>query len=159
MAKNQLLDACHKTAGLILLVLFLSSCGMPRIIVLKDPLTPEEHINLGLGYESRGEYTRALEQYELALKKLPVAYLYIGNLYFRKGEYEKAEGAYGKAIARTSDAKAYNNLAWLYYATGREMKKAEELAEKAVSLSPESEDFRDTLDKIRRKMAEGNAAK
>jgi tetratricopeptide (TPR) repeat protein len=121
--------------------------------VLKDPLTPEEHISLGLSYENRGEYSPALEQYDLAAKKLPIAFLYIGNLYFQKGEYEKAEAAYEKAIKKTGEPKAYNNLAWLYYTTEREMKKAEELAEKAVSLSPESEDFRDTLHKIRQKRA------
>jgi tetratricopeptide (TPR) repeat protein len=148
MAKNQLLDAYHKTFALIVLVLFLSSCSMPRIIVLKDPLTPEEHINLGLSYESRGEYSPALEQYHLALKKTPIAFLYIGNLYFQKREYEKAEAAYNNAIKKTGDPRAYNNLAWLYYTTDREIKKAEELAEKAVSLSPESEEFKDTLHKI-----------
>jgi len=134
--------------------MLLSSCSLPKIIVLKDPLTPEEHINLGLSYESRGEYQPAIEQYDLASKKLPVAFLYIGDLYFRKGEYVKAEGAYKKAIAKTGNPKAYNNLAWLYFTTGREIKRAEELAEKAVSLSPGSEDFRDTLDKIRMKGAE-----
>ncbi len=153
MAKNPLLDACYKTSGLILLALFLSSCSMPRIIVLKDPLTPEEHINLGLSYEKRGEHAPALEQYDLASKKLPVAFLYIGNLHFQQGEYEKAEAAYNTAIKKTGDPRAYNNLAWLYYTTGREMKKAEELAEKAVSLSPESEDFQDTLNKIRLKIS------
>ncbi|MBI5740429.1 MAG: tetratricopeptide repeat protein [Nitrospirae bacterium] len=154
MAKNKLLDAGYKAAGLILLTLLLSSCGLPKIIVLKDPLTPEEHLNLGLSYESRGEYLPAIEQYDMASKELPLAFLYIGNLYFIKGEYEKAEAAYGKAISKTGNPEAYNNLAWLYYTTGREMKKAEELAEKAVSLSPESADFRDTLDKIRKKVAE-----
>jgi tetratricopeptide (TPR) repeat protein len=154
MAKNQLLDAYYKTSGLILLALLLSSCSMPRIIVLKDPLTPEEHINLGLSYESRGEHAPALEQYALASKKLPVAFLYIGNLHFQKGEYEKAEAAYNTAIKKTGDPRAYNNLAWLYYTTDREMKKAEGLAEKAVSLSPESEDFQDTLNKIRLKISE-----
>jgi len=128
---------------------------MPRIIVLRDHLTPEEQIDLGLSYESRGEYSPALEQYNLALKKLPIAFLYIGNLYFQKGEYEKAEAAYNNAIEKTGDPRAYNNLAWLYYTAGREMKEAEELAEKAVSLSPESEDFKDTLNKIRRKRAGG----
>jgi len=137
--------------------MLLSSCSMPRIIVLKDPLTPEEHINLGLSYESRGEYDAALEQYESAARKMPGAYLYIGNLYFQKKEHDKAETAYKKAINKAGDPKAYNNLAWLYYTTGKEMKKAEELAQKAVSLFPDSADFRDTLDKIRKKISEGSA--
>lgn len=153
MAKNKLLGAYYKTSGLILLVLLLFSCSMPRIIVLKDPLTPEEHISLGQSYENSGEYGAALEQYQTAAKKLPIAYIFIGNLYFQKGEYTKAEEAYTMAIKKTGDPRAYNNLAWLYYTTDREMKKAEELSERAVALSPESEDFMDTLNKIRQKTA------
>jgi len=131
------------------------SCGMPGIIVLKDPLAPEEHIALGRSYENSGESGPALEQYETAAKKLPVAYIFIGNLHFQKGEYGLAEAAYNKAIKKTGDARAYNNLAWLYYVTDRQMEKAGELAEKAVSLSPDSKDFQDTLDKIRLKRAGG----
>ncbi|MBI5665377.1 MAG: tetratricopeptide repeat protein [Nitrospirae bacterium] len=149
MGKNRLLDTCYKALGLALLTVLLSSCSMPRIIVLNDPLTPEEHINLGLSYERQGEYGPALEQYEIAGKKLPEAFLYKGNLYFLKGEYEKAEAAYEKAIKKSGDPRAYNNLAWLYFTMNKEMGKAEELAEKAVSLSPESEEFRNTLDEIR----------
>lgn len=32
------------------LVVF-SSCSLPRIIVLDDPLTPEEHLHLGVAYD------------------------------------------------------------------------------------------------------------
>jgi len=35
----------------ILLAILLSGCALPRIIFLDDPLTPEEHINLGVAYE------------------------------------------------------------------------------------------------------------
>ncbi|MBI5097816.1 MAG: tetratricopeptide repeat protein [Nitrospirae bacterium] len=150
------MDTYRKAVGLTLITLLLFSCSLPRIITLKDPLTSEEHINLGQGYESRDEYGPALEQYEIAGKNLPVAYLFIGNLYFKKGDYESAEAAYENAIKKSGDPRAYNNLAWLYYTTGREMGKAEELARKAVSLSPASEDFKDTLNKIRKKIAGGN---
>lgn len=155
MGENTLLDSYRKALGLTLVILLLYSCSLPRIIMLKDPLTPEEHIKLGLSYETGGEYVPALEQYEMAVKSLPIAYLYIGNIYFQKGEYERAEEAYEKAIKRSGDPRAYNNLAWLYYTTGREMRKAEELAEKALSLAPGSEDYKDTLDKIRRKISGG----
>ncbi len=156
MGENPLLDTYRKAVGLTLITLFLSCCSLPRIITLKDPLTPEEHIELGRGYENRGEYGPALEQYQIASKNLPVAYLFIGNLYFKKGEYESAEAAYENAIKKSGDPRAYNNLAWLYYTTGRDMGKAEELARKAVSLSPESEEFKDTLNKIRKKIGGGS---
>ena len=126
----------------------LSSCTLPRIAVLHDPLTPEEHINLGVSYEKKGELDAALEQYESASKKLPVAYLYVGNIYFQKKDADHAEKAYKKAIERANDARAYNNLAWLYYTRGEHLEEAEKLARKAVELSPESVDFRDTLEKI-----------
>jgi tetratricopeptide (TPR) repeat protein len=155
MGENTLLDTCRKAIGLTLVALLLSSCSLPRISILKDPLTPEEHISLGQSYENNGEYAPAIEQYETAAKALPIAYIYIGNLYFQKGEYEKAEEAYEKAIKGSGDPRAYNNLAWLYYTIDRKMKKAEELAEKAVSLSPESEDYKDTLNRIRQKISGG----
>ena len=138
------------------IVLFLSSCSLPRIIILTDPLSPEEHINLGLSYEQKGEFGPALREYEAAAKQLPIAYLYIGNLYFKKGDFRQAEKAYKKAIGKTRDPRAMNNLAWLYYTMDRELLKAEELAEEAVRQDPDNQDFIDTLNKIReRRKAQG----
>ncbi|MEO0248460.1 MAG: tetratricopeptide repeat protein [candidate division WOR-3 bacterium] len=126
----------------------ISGCSLPRIAVLHDPLTPEEHINLGVSYEKRGEYDAALEQYETASAKMPLAFLYIGNVYFQKGDMKQAEKSYRRAIDRTNEARAYNNLAWLYYTTGERLDEAEALARKAVELAPNSLDFQDTLQKI-----------
>jgi tetratricopeptide (TPR) repeat protein len=148
------LDAHRKALSAMLVVLVLSallsclSCSLPRIAVLHDPLTPEEHINLGVSYEKKGELDAALEQYEAACKKLPVAYLYMGNVYFQKNESNNAEKAYKDAIKKAGDARAYNNLAWLYYTRGEHLEEAEKLARKAVELSPNAHDFRDTLEKI-----------
>lgn len=135
-------------------VLFLSSCSLPRIIILKDPLSPEEHINLGLSYEEKAEFDAALREYEAASKELDIAYLYMGNLYFRRGDYERAEKAYRKAIKKTSDPRAMNNLAWLYYTLNKDLDRAEELAEEAVKRAPGNQDFMDTLIKIREKRGE-----
>jgi tetratricopeptide (TPR) repeat protein len=132
--------------------LTLAACSLPRIAILHDPLTSEEHINLGVTYEKRGELDAALKEYKTASKNLPVAYLYAGNVYFQEKNYEAAEKSYEKAIAKSGAAQAYNNLAWLYYTTGTNLPRAEGLAQKAVELSPDSEDFRDTLQKIREKL-------
>lgn len=151
MEKNRILDASRKALSAALLGLLLCaflSCALPGIAVLHDPLTPEEHINLGVSYEKKGELDAALEQYEAASKKLPVAYLYMGNVYFQKNDANRAEKAYKKAIDRANDARACNNLAWLYYTRGEHLEEAEKLARKAVELNPEAEDFRDTLEKI-----------
>lgn len=148
MEKDRLLDACHQALVTLLCALALVSCSLPRIMVLHDPLTPEEHVNLGVAYEKKGELDEALAQYQAASAKLPLAYLYEGNVYFQKNDMKRAEASYKKAIEKTDDARAYNNLAWLYYTTGEHLQEAERLARKAVELSPGSPDFVDTLDKI-----------
>lgn len=45
-----------------------SGCSLPRVIVLKDSLTPEEHLTLGIAYEKRGELAPAIKEYKLAAK-------------------------------------------------------------------------------------------
>jgi tetratricopeptide (TPR) repeat protein len=119
--------------------------------VLKDPLTPEEHLNLGVAYEQKGELDHAMKEYQLASKKLPIAYLYLGNAHFQKNEFPKAETYYKKAIKKEpQNADAHNNLAWLYYTTRENLAEGERLALKAIELNPAKEDiYKDTLEKIR----------
>ena len=132
-------------------LLLFSGCSFPRIIILKDPLTPEEHLNLGVAYEKQGEFEPAIKEYRAATKKLPRAYLYLGNVHFQKKDLGKAEEYYKKAIKNDPrNADAYNNLAWLYYTKKENLEQAEHLALKAIDLDPSKEDiYRDTLEKIR----------
>jgi tetratricopeptide (TPR) repeat protein len=132
-------------------LLCLYSCAFPRIIVLEDPLTPEEHLNLGVAYEKKGEFDNAIKEYRSAAKKLPVAYLYLGNAHFQKNQLDEAEKYYKMATKTEGhNADAYNNLAWLYYVKGENLHEAESLALKALELNPSKEEtYRDTLDKIR----------
>ena len=131
--------------------LLLLGCAFPRIIVLDDPLSPEEHLNLGVTYEKNGELDNALKEYKAASKKLPIAYLYIGNIYFQKNEYVEAECYYKKAIKKEPEnADAYNNLAWLYFIKRKNLDEAERLVVKAIELNPVKKNiYQDTLDKIR----------
>ncbi|MEW6067460.1 MAG: tetratricopeptide repeat protein [Nitrospirota bacterium] len=131
--------------------LFLFCCAFPRIIVLDDPLTPEEHLNLGVLYEKNSEQDNALKEYKTASKKLPVAYLYMGNIYYYKEDFDKAEYYYREALDKDSgNADAYNNLAWLYYIKKKNLDEAETLSLKAIELNPAKKDiYKDTLEKIR----------
>jgi tetratricopeptide (TPR) repeat protein len=148
------LDACRKAFGLAFLVVVLASCSLPRIAILHDPLSPEEHVNLGVAYEKRGELDAALKEYKAAAKQMPLAHLYMGNVYFQQEQMTKARKAYEKAIDKTESAEAYNNLAWLYYTTdATKLDEAEQLALKATERAPQSEAFKDTLRKIREKRA------
>jgi len=119
--------------------------------VLDDPLTPEEHLNLGVTYEMNGEFDNALKEYHTASEKLPVAYLYIGNIYFQKADLDEAESYYKKTVKKDPEnADAYNNLAWLYYTKKENLDEAERLVVKAIELNPSKSDiYEDTLKKIR----------
>lgn len=137
------------------LLLFVG-CALPRIVVLEDPLSPEEHLTLGVVYEEKGEYENAIKEYELAARKLPAAYLYLGNAHFQNSEFDKAEKYYKKSIKKEpNNADAYNNLAWLYYTKDENLDEAEVLALKAIELNSQKIDiYRDTFEKIRdRKMS------
>lgn len=120
--------------------------------MLEDPLTPQEHLNLGVAYERSGDFDSAIKEYEKASRKLPEAYFYLGNAYFQKNELKQAEAFYKKAIEYNEhNADAYNNLAWLYYVKKEKLEEAEHLALKAIELNPRREDiYRDTLYKIRK---------
>ena len=134
---------------LFFFLLTTASCAFPKIIVLQDPLSPEEHINLGLTYEKKGETEGAIEEYKKAAKNLPTAYLYLGNIYYGKGEYSVAEGYYRKVIKKKPDlADAYNNLAWMFYRSGTNLKEAETLSQKALELDPSNDNYKDTFKAI-----------
>jgi tetratricopeptide (TPR) repeat protein len=139
------------TLCFLLVAVFLSSCSLPRIVFLDDPLSPEEHLNLGVAYEKKGDLENALKEYNRASGKLPLAYLYMGNVYFQKHNYADAETYYRKAIKQCPDsADAYNNLAWLYFVKDEKLDEAERLVLRAIELNPsQKENYSDTLRKIR----------
>jgi tetratricopeptide (TPR) repeat protein len=135
------------------LLISFAGCSFPRIVVLEDPLTPDEHLNLGVAYEKQREYDNALKEYTLAAKDLPVAYLFMGNIHFQRGKLDEAERLYKRSIEEDpTTADAYNNLAWLYYVKGVNLDEAEAFALRAIRLnSSKIHIYQDTLEKIREK--------
>ena len=136
---------------MLTLLVIIAGCAMPRIIIYDDPLSPEEHLKLGMAYEKDGELDNAITEYKAAARKLPIAYLYLGNVHFQKNELDQAEKYYKKAIRKEAhNADAYNNLAWLYYIREENLDKAENLALRAMELDPSKRDvYMDTLEKVR----------
>lgn len=137
---------------LVLLVAIMTGCALPRVGIYKDPLTPEEHLKLGLAYEQKGELDLAQREYTDAARSLPQGSLYLANLLFARGRLDAAEEQYRKALASLpDDATVRNNLAWLLLQRGRDLDEAERLAQEAVErCAPEQrDDFEDTLNRIR----------
>jgi len=136
---------------MLTLLVIIAGCAMPRIIIYDDPLSSEEHLKLGMAYEKDGELDNAISEYKAAARRLPIAYLYLGNVHFQKNELDEAEKYYKKAIRKEAhNADAHNNLAWLYYIREENLDKAENLALRAMELDPSKRDvYMDTLEKVR----------
>lgn len=114
-------------SGLFALILMLSliSSGCASIYApyfTKDPLTAEEHNNLGVIYEREGKYDLAIREYKSAASadgNLVVPLVNLGNVYQKKGETKEAEKYYKKALRKDKhNIEAANNLANLYIEKG-----------------------------------------
>ncbi len=129
---------------------------MPKIVVLNDPLTPEEHLQLGLSYENKNLFEEAKKHYKEAAKSDARGFLFLANLYLKQGNYDLAEDNYRESIKKNDRlADAYNNLAWLYYLKGERLEEAEELVKKAMEIEKENSQrmklYEQTFEEIRKK--------
>lgn len=103
---------------LLSIALLTASCSAPRIIVYQDPLSAQEHIDLGYIYEKQGKLELAQEEYKKAIRKNKRdwrAYFNLGNTYAKLGNYEEAKELYQKALEIKKDPDIYNNLAYTLY--------------------------------------------
>jgi Tfp pilus assembly protein PilF len=122
----------------LLVLLVAGGCSrIPRIIVLEDPLTAAEHVELGVAYERKGELDLARREYERALlkdRKFHRARVNLGNLFLAKKEYGKAREEYLLALElRPGDAEATNNLSWAAIFSGEGIDEALPRMESVVS--------------------------
>ena len=125
-----------------ILVFALSACSMPRIVVLHDPLSAKEHIDLGVIYEQKGMLDLAEKEYLKAVDKQSnwaIPYFNLGNLAYKRKDLKAAEGYYRKALKLDDqNPDIMNNLASLLHETGRD-DEARTLIEKALSLQLKDE--------------------
>ena len=121
---------------LCVLVIFPSCSTYSLLVRHTDPLTPEQHMQLGASYEAQGLTEAAGQQYEAALrlqKKYIPAYIAKGNLAFVSGDLKKAETCYRQVLRLDRNhAGANNNLAMVYLSLGKDMDKAERYAQTAL---------------------------
>ena len=123
---------------LLLVFLLAGGCSrIPKIIVLEDPLTAAEHVDLGVAYERKGELDLAQREYERALRKDGKSYrarVNLGNIFLAKKEYGKAREEYLLALEpRPGDAEATNNLSWAVLFSGEGIDEALARMEAVVS--------------------------
>ncbi len=120
-----------------------------HVVTLRDPLSPDEHVALGVTYEREGKRDLAKEEYQNALRGQPdhaQALVNLGNLAAQEGAYEDAESWYRRAVrvGGKPAAPGANNLAWMYLTQGKRLASAESLARRAVAWDPKPE-YVDTL--------------
>lgn len=89
---------------------------------VEPSMDAEAYYNRGIAYDNKGEYDRAIADYNKALEINPRhagAYNNRGLAYYSKGEYDHAIADYNKAIEiNPRHAEAYNNRAVAYYYKG-----------------------------------------
>ncbi len=125
--------------GWLIPVLLLGCSSVPKVRILHDPLTPQEHLQLGLSYEAQGKLDLAVQEYEAALRKggrkLGASpRLFLGNVYARRGELQRAQTQYEKALVIEPDQpETLNNLGWVYLQRGIHLDRAEEMVRRALA--------------------------
>lgn len=137
---------------ILLAILCLCGCSLPRIIVLNDPLDARQHNDLGVSYQQRRESDLAIREYDRAAKLDPQwarPLINRGNALAERGEWWQAQKSYYLALRREpGNAEAMNNLAWVLLQV-EETGSAREWAEKAVAANPREPAYLDTLAEIR----------
>jgi Tfp pilus assembly protein PilF len=108
-------------------------------VIRKNPGAWMAHNNLGMVYISKGEVSRAFDQFQQTLKIRPkdcTALNNLGNIYKARGSWEKARTAYETCLAADPEyATAHNNLGLVHVHSG-DLRQARERFETAAALDP-----------------------
>jgi protein O-mannosyl-transferase len=91
-------------------------------VVKKSPAKARVNYNLGMAYEDKGLYDKALEQFYIALKINPndgKSYYHLGSVYLNKGLFDKAIEQYRIALKLMPDNASFHyNLGTAYLYKG-----------------------------------------
>jgi Flp pilus assembly protein TadD len=136
--------------GLVAIVAF---AGCAHLVVLRDPLTANEHNDLGVAYESQGKIELARKEYRKSVRMDPGharTWVNLGNADAAGGRWRDAERSYRRALVLdAADADAMNNLAVALHEQGRRGQEARELARRAVAMGGARDSvYRATLDEL-----------
>lgn len=148
--------------GLLLAAACAAACGTLRAKPM-DPLSAEEHNDLGIAYYARGEYGLATREFRRALALAPgftLALVNLGDAHLALGEVDAAIVAYGQAHAQSPDSPAVaNNLAWALLQHEHRWREAESLIREALARAPEPRGYYlDTLGTLLLRKAEPGPA-
>jgi Flp pilus assembly protein TadD len=127
--------------------------GCSHLVILHDPLGADEHADLGVAYEARGEPALAAREYRAALRldpRLARARVNLGNVAAGRGDWRGAERCYRRALRDSAgDWDAMNDLAYALLRRGRGLDEARALAQRAVAAGgPRDSVYRATLAEI-----------
>ena len=143
----------------VIALIMIQACAMPKIpqiIVIDDPLTAEQHNDLGVAYEEKGDFALAEKEYEKAIKKnreWVIPYLNLGHLYYRQDKLDQAERALREGLRVKGDhPDLLNNLAWVLMEKGQ-YEQATALIDKAIAIE-DKEEYRDTRQEILERLKE-----
>ncbi len=102
---------------IITAVLLTGCAALTGSLFMEDPLSAEEHNNLGVIYEREEKYELALREYSKAIEgdpRLVTPLVNTANVYYKLGEYTNAEKYYKRALSiDDKNLEAANNLASL----------------------------------------------
>jgi Tfp pilus assembly protein PilF len=139
-----------KRITFIFLLLFIGSCAVPRIVILKDPLSSQEHNDLGLAYEQKKMYEASEKEYKKAVEKKKdwaLPQFNLGNLYYEQGHLKKAEECYRAALnLDKGNPDIMNNLANVFYDENRKSQ-AMDMILQALAIE-KKEAYQDTYRRI-----------
>jgi len=102
------------------IIILITMAIIPNVLYLYQTL-PVIYFSRGFAYYNNGDYDRAIENYNIAVKIKPKSYVLCarGDAYKDKGDYDKAIEDFNQAIRLDSNyAKAYNDRGLAYYAKG-----------------------------------------